>query len=87
MSGILNLDENEIRQYKKLDSTGGIGQQAEDAMFYYKSRLNLVSGEGFMDDDTSTAHAVIDELVVQTKEISEVIDSVDSMIDNLVYLL
>ncbi len=87
MSSITELDENEIRQYNELNSSGGAGPKIHDALVAYNSRLNRVSGEGFNDDDTSTAHAVIDELFTQMSTVANMIDDVDSMIDNLIHII
>ena len=89
MMANLILDENEISGYedRKLDMNGGMGQKAQFALSQYTSRLDNLAGQGFGPNDTSTAHAVIDELRAQMRKIAETTDDVDSMIDDLVRVL
>lgn len=87
MSSITDLDENEIRDFTLLNTEGGIGPKVHDALAMYTSRLGKLSGDGFNDKDTSTAHEVIDELQSQMLTISGLMDDVDSMIDHLFLLI
>ena len=87
MSAITQLDENEIASYTCLNAPGGIGPKLQFAMDSYTGRLGRVAGEGFYEDDTSNAHAVMNELVTQMRIISNTMDDVDSLIDNLIYVI
>ncbi|MCR5618143.1 MAG: hypothetical protein K6F83_07645 [Clostridiales bacterium] len=86
MSDLL-LDENEVYSYEKLNKSGGLGKKAEFALSQYNSRLGNLSGQGFGPNDTSTAHAVIDELRTQMGKIEGTMAEIDSMIDDLVRIL
>ena len=85
----LILDVSEISNYEdhKLNVEGGLGNKAHNAMSDYTSRLGRVVGEGFNPNDTSTAHAVLEELKNQMLKISEITDDLDRQIDDLVYIL
>ena len=85
MNEINTLDENEFSGYKELNM--GQGHQMKDAMKSYISQLEIARNEGFGSRDTSTAHGVIDELIVQMSNVSEVMEEVDLMIDNLVHII
>ena len=87
MSAITELDEKEIASYTNLNAPGGIGPKLQFAMDSYTGRLGRVAGEGFYEDDTSNAHAVMNELVTQMRIISNTMDDVDSLIDNLIYVI
>ncbi len=85
----LKLEELEIKGYenKRLDMNGGMGHKAQFALSQYSSRLGNLAGQGFGPNDTSTAHAVIDELKAQMDKIAETSADIDSMIDDLVRVL
>ncbi|MCR5804054.1 MAG: hypothetical protein K6G47_07300 [Clostridia bacterium] len=85
----LILDDVEIGEYesRKLNMNGGMGQKAQTALTDYTSRLGNIQSQGFGPSDTSNAHAVIDELLVQMKKISETTAEVDCMIDDLVRII
>ena len=85
MNEINTLDENEFSDYRELNK--GQGQQIKSAMTNYISGLKNARREGFGRRDTSTAHEVINELIVQMSSVSEVMDEVDLMIDNLVHII
>ena len=87
MSAITQLDEKEIASYTCLNAPGGIGPKLQFAMDSYTGRLGLIAGQGFYDDDTSNAHAVIKELQTQMLVISRTMNEVDSMIDGLIYTI
>lgn len=85
----LILDDNEILEYenRKLNRNGGMGQKAQSALSDYTSRLGNIRCQGFGRFDSSNAHAVIDELLVQMKKISETTADLDCMIDDLIKML
>ena len=85
----LYMSETEILGYenKKLNMAGGMGPQVQFALSQYTSRLGNLSSQGFGPNDASTAHAVIDELIVQMNKIAEITDDLDDKIDDLVRVL
>ncbi len=85
----LKLDENEITSYEnhKLNRNGGLGPKTQFALEQYTSRLDNLAGQGFGPNDTSTAHAVIDELREQMRKIAETTADIDTMIDDLVLMI
>ena len=85
MNEIKALDENEFSNYIELNKIQG--HETKSAMMNYISSLKTVRNEGFGRRDTSTAHQVINELIVQMSSVSEVMFEVDLMIDNLVYII
>ena len=85
MYEIEKLDENEIRQYPELQS--GIGQKVHDAMTTYNARLIDIKCNDFRVNDQSSMHAVINELSNQMKNIADLMDDVDFMIDNVFHII
>ena len=82
-----HLDENEIMQYPELHSAGGLGEQVSNLMRDYKGRLIDIKCNDFYADDMSTTKDAISELIYQMKIISEAMDDVDFMIDNLFHIV
>lgn len=81
------LEENEIRQYPELHGAGGIGEDVKKAMSDYTRRLAFIKGKDFHECDTSSTKDVVSELIRQMRTISESMDEVDFMIDNLFHII
>ena len=84
---VLHVSEMNSYESHRLNMEGGLGNKAHTAVTDYTSRLGRVVGEGFYPDDTSTAHAVLEELNNQMLKISAITDDLDKQIDDLVYVL
>ena len=87
MDNIHQLDENEIRQYKGLHSTGEIGDQVNSALKDYRARMISISCNDFYNDDTSSAKKALTELNSQMETIVDIMTDVDFMIDNLIHMM
>lgn len=87
MNEINQLNENEIRQYSKLHSEGGIGEQVSNALRDYNARLIDIKCNDFYADDNSSTKATINELLTQMKAVEEAMNEVDLMIDNLLFVI
>ena len=85
MSNIDQLDEKEIRQYPKLH--GGIGDQVNNALKTYNMRMIDIKCNDFQANVNSSTKAAINALSNQMKNIAEVMEEVDIMIDCLLYAI
>ncbi|MBO7453187.1 MAG: hypothetical protein J6U54_22880 [Clostridiales bacterium] len=83
MSHITKLDESEIMGFTKMNSYGGTGSKAKDALDAYSSGLKAICADGFGADDESTAHEVINALQCKMEMIAKNMEDVDLMIDCL----
>ena len=87
MSDITRINPDDIRNYSKISEGGGVGEQARKALNDYTSRLADIRTHAFKRDDSSTAHAVLDELYEEVTSLSETMDSVDVMLDTLINII
>ena len=83
MSEIDQLDENEIKQYRKLHSQGGLGEQVSNALKTYNMRMIDIKCNDFQANVNSSTKAAINELSAQMKNVAEEMEEVDIMIDCL----
>jgi len=81
VGAIDQLDVDEINNFPKMSDSAGKGTKIHEALEAYRDRLYTVISNGFYDDDSSTAHEVIDALAAEMTVILSLLDNVDVLFD------
>lgn len=83
MSKITSLDTTEINDFPAFSSVNGKGFKVDSALTDYLAHVYSLTGS-FSEQDSSTAHGVLDEIQIQVSGLQSLIHEANSQIDRVI---